>query len=70
MHGHDKVDQGISVTCSFNLAKGYNPNASFEDTLEGTDAFMLDDAVVLLIKVKENPTLPSIVRLAVRLLVD
>jgi hypothetical protein len=64
-HGHDKTGQGTSVIRSFNLAKGYNPNSSFEDTSEGTEAFMFDDAVVLLIKAKENPSLPSFVRLAV-----
>jgi len=64
-HGHDRTGQGATVKRSFNLAKGYNPNSSFEDTLEGTECFMFDDAVVLLIKAKENPALPSFVRLAV-----
>ncbi len=64
-HGKASKDEGTSVTRSFYLAKGYNPQASFEDTQEGTDVFMFDDALVLLIKAKEVPNLPPITRLAI-----
>ena len=64
-HGANKKDEGTSVTRSFNLAKGYNPNGSFEDTNEGTDVYMFDDALVMLIKAKESPNTPAMIRLAV-----
>ncbi len=39
------TDEGTSVARAFKLARGYNPSSQFEDTAEGTDKYMFDDAI-------------------------